>query len=164
MTPLSTLVPEKTPPESVRRVPSDDKPSTFPPCDESTRPSPCSPSVPENPLSTTSSPSRNVSLMNWSTPPRVPPTLTPSRRRTSSSVSPSPTVNLSVVQNCTTANPRRHPACYSVPLGHTLSASTIPILGPLLCFLVALLAPVRVSCPLVASGIVGRESVAWAAL
>ena len=43
---------------------------------------------PENPLSTTSSPSRNVSPTSSPTPPRDLPTRTPSRRRTSSSVWP----------------------------------------------------------------------------
>ena len=72
-----------------------------PPSDESTRLSVSSPSVHERPLSETSRPSPSVLPKSSSTLPRDPQTLTVSRRRMSSSVSPSLTVKeILLLQSC----------------------------------------------------------------
>lgn len=89
--PLSTAVLAKIAHVSVQLVPSEDRPSMFLLCEESTRLLHWSPLVPEKLLSETSRALLNVLLKNSSTLLRVHQTHMPSRRRTSWSVSPSQT-------------------------------------------------------------------------
>lgn len=92
--PLSTLDLVKTPPVSVELVLFGDRLSTWVLSDVWTRPLGCSALVLEKRLSAISRPLLSAWLTSSWTPPRVLQTRSLSRRRTSSSVSPNPTVKL----------------------------------------------------------------------
>jgi len=88
--PSSTAVLAKTPPVLVQQVPSVVKLLMFLPSAASTKLLLSLPSVPVKPLSETSSQLLSAWLKSWSTLPREAATRTPSRRRMSWSVLPSP--------------------------------------------------------------------------
>merc|ERR1712098_33726 len=91
MGPSLTLVPARTPPVLVVLVLSGGKLSMCLHSGESIRPSGCCALAPVRQPSVTSRVLLSASVTSSSTLPRDPATATPSRRRTSSSVSPSPT-------------------------------------------------------------------------
>merc|ERR1712059_34486 len=99
-TPSSTLAPVRTPPVSDVLVQSGDRLWMSPHSGGSTRLSGLSALVLARLPSVTSSPSPSACLMSSSMPPREAPTATPSRRRTSSSVLPSPTDKLGLNLPC----------------------------------------------------------------
>ncbi|XP_063039150.1 small ribosomal subunit protein uS7 isoform X1 [Melospiza melodia melodia] len=90
-TPSSTRGPARTRRESAAPAPCAGRPWTCPPCAGSTRPSGCCARALARPPSGTSKPSPSAWRTSSSTLPRAPPTLTPSRRRTSWSAWPNPT-------------------------------------------------------------------------